>query len=211
MALDGRQAAIWTALPGIVQSFDPVAMTCVVQPAIQGRVTTKDGVASFVNMPLLLDCPVMFPGGGGATLTFPVSLGDEALVVLANRCIDAWWQQGGIQPPMEARMHDLSDGFAFVGVRSQPRRLTGVSITKVQLRADDGLSYVELDPAGQIAKIRAPNGIVLDGPVHTTSTLQVDGGASFTGATVSHNGVNIGKDHKHSGVTAGGGVSGNPV
>ena len=211
MALDARQASIWTALVGIIESFDPVAMTCVVQPSIQGRVSSKEGVASYVNMPLLLHCPVVFPSGGGATLTFPVKKGDETLVVFANRCMDAWWQQGGIQPPMEARMHDLSDGCAFVGIRSQPKRLEGVSTTTVQLRADDGFSYIELDPAGQLAKIKAPGGILLDGPVHTTETLQVDGTASFNGPSVSHNGVNIGEDHKHSGVTAGGANTGNPI
>ena len=85
------------------------------------------------------------------------------------------------------------------------------STTTVQLRADDGFSYIELDPAGQLAKIKAPGGILLDGPVHTTETLQVDGTASFNGPSVSHNGVNIGEDHKHSGVTAGGANTGNPI
>ena len=31
----GRQAMIWTALPGIIQSFNADALTCEVQPAIQ--------------------------------------------------------------------------------------------------------------------------------------------------------------------------------
>ena len=34
----GREAMLWTELPGIVQSFDPQTMTCEVQPAIQGKV-----------------------------------------------------------------------------------------------------------------------------------------------------------------------------
>ena len=135
-ALDGRQAEIWTALPGIVQSFDPVAMTVTVQPAVAGRVTDETGKTSSVNMPLLPDVPVVFPGGGGFTLTFPVASGDECLVVFASRCIDAWWQSGGIGEPMEPRMHDLSDGFALVGVRSQARRLSpAVDSENVQIRS----------------------------------------------------------------------------
>jgi hypothetical protein len=189
MALDGRQAGIWTACVGIVQSFDPVAITCVVQPAIQGRVTAKDGTASFVNMPLLLDCPVQFPGGGGVTMTFPVKKDDECLVVFANRCIDAWWQQGGIQPPMEARMHDLSDGCAFVGIRSQPRRIEGVSTTAAQLRADDGLTFYELDPAAQTVRINAPGGatinadVTINGALHVTGPVTFDDTLNVTGVT----------------------------
>lgn len=212
-ALDGRQASMWTALVGIIQSFDAVAQTCVVQPAIQGRVTAKDGSAKLVDMPLLLDCPVFFPSGGGVTLTFPIKKDDECLVVLANRCIDAWWQQGGIQPPMEARMHDLSDGFAFVGFRSQPRKLENVSTTTAQLRTDDGEAYVELDPAGHIATIKAAN-IVLDGPVHITGVTTTDHDINVTGTVTGSVDVVGGgkhlKTHTHGGVATGSGNTGAP-
>lgn len=100
-ALDGRQAEMWTALPGIVQSFDPAAMTVSVQPAVAGRISDEAGKAASVDLPILPDVPVVFPGGGGFALTFPVAAGDECLVVFASRCIDAWWQSGGVGEPME--------------------------------------------------------------------------------------------------------------
>lgn len=142
----GRQAMLWTALPGIVSSFDPVAMTCEVQPAIQGKVKTEDGRVQLVNLPMLLDCPVVFPHGGGCSLTFPIATGDECLVVFSCRAIDLWWQSGGVQPPVEVRMHDLSDGFVIPGPYSQPRVLSGVSTSAVQLRSDDGQAFFELNP-----------------------------------------------------------------
>lgn len=208
-AMDARQASMWTASVGIIQSFDDVAMTCVVQPSIQGRIAKPDGSAQFVAMPLLLDCPVYFPSGGGVTLTFPVKKGDEALVVFANRCIDAWWQQGGIQPPMEARMHDLSDGFAFVGVRSQPRRLAGVSTTKTQLRTDDGAAFYELDPATKAATITAPGGLTINADVTVNGKVTASGIIkSFTdvlAAAISLLG------HRHTNVQPGSGNSGGPT
>lgn len=198
MALDGRQTTVWTALPGVIVSFDAVKQTCVVQPAIQGRNTTKDGVASFVDMPLCLDCPVVFPGGGGVTLTFPVTKGNECLLVFSSRCIDGWWQNGGVQPPLEIRMHDLSDGFALVGVRSQPRKLSGVSTSHAQLRSDDGEAFVDLDPTGHVVKIQATTA--------TTATFSPSGIALHSPAgTLTHNGVNVGDTHVHGGVTTGGG------
>ncbi len=213
MGLDGRQARMWTATPGIIQSFDAVAMTCVVQPSIMSRVSAKDGTVTDLALPLLLDCPVQFPSGGGVTLTFPLAQGDECLVVFASRCIDSWWQSGGVQTQAEARMHDLSDGFVLAGVRSQPRVITNISTTAAQLRTDDGAAYIELDPAGHVAKIKASN-IILDGPVHITGITTADADVNITGtATASVDVVGGGKHlktHTHGGVTVGGGTTGAP-
>lgn len=184
-ALDGRQSKMWTALPGVIQSFNAEAETAVVQTAIQAKQSTPDGSVKLVTMPLCLDCPVQFPGGGGVSLTFPVAAGDECLVVFSSRAIDGWWQSGGVQAPVEARMHDLSDGFVLLGFRSQPRVLSGISTTTAQLRSDDGSTFVELDPEAQTLNLVAPGGITLNGIVWDT--------------------------HKHTGVQTGSGDTGGPV
>lgn len=146
-ALDGKQAEMWTALPGIVESFDPDAMTVCVQPSIKGQVQDEGGNASSVDLPLLTDVPVVFPCGGGFTLTHPIKPGDECLVIFASRCIDGWWQSGGVGGTPDERMHDLSDGIAIVGPRSQPRKLVpAVDADNVQLRTDDGQAHITMMP-----------------------------------------------------------------
>ena len=207
-ALDGRQAKMWTATPGIIQSFDADAQTVVVQPSIQARQSFPDGSVKLVNLPLLLDCPVQFPAGGGVSLTFPLTAGDECLVVLASRCIDAWWQSGGVQAPMEARMHDLSDGFALVGFRSQPRALSGVSTTKAQLRSDDGRAWIELDPTSHEVNITAPGGSTIDANVTIDGTLHVTGQIT-SDADVVTGSISL-KNHVHTGVQAGSDNTGGP-
>lgn len=185
--LHGHQAQIWTGFPGIIKSFDAEKMTCEVQPAIQGVQTKKDGSTAAITMPKLLDCPVFYPSGGGVTLTMPIKEGDECWVSLANRCIDAWWQSGGVQPQMEHRMHDLSDGFVFVGVWSQPNVLSDISTSTAQLRSNDGATFVELDPEGQIVTITAPGGltinadVTLNGDMTQTGDTAIDGDLSNTG------------------------------
>ncbi len=135
MMLDGRQVGMWTALPGIIEALDLAAMTCTVQPAIQAVVVDADGSQRAVNLPLLLDVPIVFPKGGNFLLTSPIAVGEEVLVVFSSRCIDAWWQSGGVQQAMEARMHDLSDGFAIPGPYSVPNVPGGaVSTTRIELR-----------------------------------------------------------------------------
>lgn len=78
---DTTKNQIRVALLGIVQSFDPGAVTAVVLPAIRSVEIDNDGNRVTKNIPLLVDVPVVFPRGSGYTLTFPVKAGDECLVV----------------------------------------------------------------------------------------------------------------------------------
>lgn len=231
LAFRSMQARLWTALPGIVQKFDAAAMTVDVQPAINGKLRNADGSTSSLQMPVLLDCPVVWQGGGECTLTFPIKSGDECLVVLASRCIDAWWAQGGVQDPPEIRMHNLSDGFALVGVRSKPRAFS-VDTSAVQLRSDDGEAYVSINPSSHEVKIQTSGDLTVhaDGDINVTA----DGNMTVTAQQISLNGVTIDssgnvntaatitvgtdvvgggkslKTHLHTGVQTGGGVSGPP-
>lgn len=110
------------ALPGIIESFDPETVTCIVAPAIKGVITASDGSTRSVSYPLLVDVPVVFPRGGGCTLTFPIKNGDECLVIFADRAIDFWWQNGETQEPVNARQHSLSDAFVIPGPQSQVKK-----------------------------------------------------------------------------------------
>lgn len=151
LSLDGRQANIWTAMPAIVQSVSLSAMTCVCQIAIQGRYEDQDGNIQWVNISVLHDVPIVFPNAGGFGVTLPMAAGDEVLVVFANRCIDAWWQNGGYaNKPMEYRMHDLSDGFAIPGPKSQPNTFGSVSATDLQIRNKAGTTFISIGADGKI-------------------------------------------------------------
>src|SRR5208283_486773 len=118
-----------------IQSFNATAQTAVVRCAIMESIKINNiGVNSLpanlpprewqVQIPLLVDVPVVMPRAGGFEITLPVTAGDECLVIFADLCIDAWWQNGGVQARMDKRRHDFSDGFAILGPWSQPRVLT---------------------------------------------------------------------------------------
>ena len=232
-AQEGHQARIWTAMPGIVQSWNADEKTAVVQPAIQALVEYEDGSVQWVTLPLLVDCPIVFPGGGDVVLTFPLKQGDECLVVFASRCIDSWWQSGGIQVQAEMRMHDLSDGFCIPGVSSRPRVEAAISTSAATLRSRDGTVLVSLDPAGREIHVTAPGADVDVKPddikltvAPTTFELTPAGLVASCGGTagismsadalaLTGNSVVIaGKEfltHHHSGVQTGGGNTGNVV
>ncbi len=201
-ALDGRQATVWTALPGILISFDPVKQTAQVQTAIQMQETLKDGTTRWITITPLVDCPVIFPSGGGLILTFPLEVGDEVLVIFSARCIDNWWLNGGVQTQAQLRMHDLSDGFCLPGPKSVPNA-TPVNMAAAELRTNDGAAKVRLTKTGDIEAITPGTALVQAGTAEVTaSSISLIGDVSITGSfTV--NGVDIGENHTHSGIEPG--------
>ncbi|PEH83732.1 phage baseplate assembly protein V [Burkholderia gladioli] len=172
-SLGARLTQVWTALPATVESFDPASMTVSAQLGTKDSVKNEDGTIRSESLPLVTDCPVVWQGGGGVTATFPISAGDECLIVFAARGSDAWWQSGGVQEQAEPRTHSLADGFALVGVRSQPRVLANVSTTSAQLRSDDGATFIDLNPAAGTLTLVAPGGLEIDAP-----TVKVNAGTS---------------------------------
>lgn len=157
-AIENHLKDVHTCLPGKIVSYDPVANTAVVQPAIQ-RVFVEGGPT---NLPLLLDVPVYFPGGGDFTVTFPVAAGDECVLFFSERCIDFWHAQGDIKPPAVYRLHDLSDAFAFVGIRNQKRRLANIQTDGMELRNADRSVAIKLTSTG----------IQVLGNITSTGTIQ---------------------------------------
>lgn len=226
-------SAMRVSMPGIIQSFDPDAVTAVVQPAIKGLEQEESGAEVSANLPLLVDVPVIFPRGGGCTLTFPVKAGDECLVIFADRCIDFWWQSGGIQEPVDERMHDLSDAFCIVGPQSQAKKIGGISTTAAQLRTDDGSAFIEVAAGHDVTvktsgkltasadggtEITSPE-IILNGNVTINGNLSQGMGESGGSATM-HGPVTVTNDvtaggkslmtHTHGGVEHGNDSTGEP-
>ena len=152
--------------------------------------------------------------------------------------MDAWWQSGGVQNQVERRRHDLSDGFAIVGFRSQPDVVTNYSSSTAQMRNRAGDAYVEI--SGNTINIKAAGGVNIESgstvSVSSSSTTTISSGSNMTigssaalnmsstaGSTFSGSDISIGSGgntvidgrnflgHTHSGVQPGGGNTGGVV
>lgn len=170
VALEDFAANLWVAMPGIVQSFNATQGTCVVQVAIKPKVLDKSGNSNPTAITVIQDVPVVFLGGGSFVTTFPIQSGDEALIVFCNRCIDSWWQSGGVQVQSEIRYQDLSDAIAIIGPRSLAKSITNISTTTAQLRTLDGSCYLEL-ASGGVINIVAHGGVNLNGDLVATGEI----------------------------------------
>ena len=235
-AILANNYTIQTSTPGIVTAVDLVRQTVSVQPTIQAAVSDKDGVVKNVTLPLLVDVLIGFYRGGGFAVTLPLKVGDEVNVIFSSRCIDGWWQTGGISPQLDARTHDLSDGVAFPQISSLPKALAGVSSQNLQIRTLDGSTFIEITPSGTV-KVNATgnvelvaesvivqatstvitsqditmNGnVAINGSLTTTGgNVSMNGNISHSGGALESNGVVL-DTHTHSGVQQGGSNTGGP-
>lgn len=109
-------------IPCIVQSYNSENNTVECQPAVRERIINEDGTIQYIQLPLLINVPVVFPGSANFDIKFPLSKNDECLVFFSDLSIDNFWQKGSVQNPVEVRRHDLSDGMAIPCRMSLPRR-----------------------------------------------------------------------------------------
>lgn len=146
MLLDNLSNSLRVSIPGIIQDFDPQTQTATVQVAIREKIANQDLSQEWINIPPLLDVPVVLPRAGGFVLTMPIKKGDECLVIFSDMCIDAFFSNGGVQNQLEKRRHDLSDGIAIMGMWSQPNVVPNYSTTSAQLRSVDGSATITISP-----------------------------------------------------------------
>lgn len=186
--------SLWTAIPGIVESVDYQEQTVTVQPTIREKVNLE-GEYQWVELPKLIHVPFFISSGGGYTITMPIQPGDECLVVFADMCIDAWWQSGGIQNQIDRRRHDLSDGFAICGFKSQPNTVPGYSGSSVQIKSG---GHTIFDITASKVTINAD--VTINGSQVVSNNHKV-------GGTLTAGGINM-NSHTHRGDS--GGSTGGP-
>ena len=98
------------SMPARIVSFDPATKTASVEIGL--KMVNADDTQS--EYPPLVDCPCLFTRGGGFHLVHPYKAGDKGIVLFSDRCFDGWFQAGQVAPPMDFRVHSMSDAY-FIG------------------------------------------------------------------------------------------------
>lgn len=226
MVMDNAQAKVHVAMPASIVSFDPATQTATVQPSIQENVKMEGEDRRPETLPQIPDVPCYYPRAAQYSITIPIKEGDECLLVFADRCIDGWWQSGGVQKQVESRNHDLSDAFALIGFTSNPRAIEEYSTDSIRIRNEDNKTYIDLkdnhiqvqnvdfdtsteikdDVVTAVARqvnVTAREKVDVTAPVsHFHGNIIVDGEATISGIAFT--------PHTHSKVMEGGGSSGPP-
>jgi len=146
----GRMLETHTALPGVVQSFDASKQEADIKIPLRRVRVGPDGNEVEYEWPPLTGVPVWMPHAGGFSITMPVAVGDECLVVFLERDVSLWLEDAGTHPPDSARVHDLSDGVALVGLSTQPNKVASYDGTDMQIRSPVAGNEITIGADGSI-------------------------------------------------------------
>lgn len=126
--MDRSNGMIRTALPAEIVSYDQATQKANVQPGVAGRFEDPESKEWLpYKMPMVTNVPVMFPAGGGFSITWPLEAGDVVYLVCAERSIDEWKSAGGPNTiPADTRRFNLSDAVAIPGLRPFSDPITAV-------------------------------------------------------------------------------------
>jgi len=181
--MDKIKFEIRCTAPAIIKSFDAVKQTVSVQLVTKERVVI-DGILESLKVPELLVVPIVLPRSGNFIMTTPIKEGDECLVVFADTCTDAWWQNGGEDnEQIVSRRHDLSDAFAICGIWSQPNVIEDYVTDAFEIRTLDGANKIQVKD--DLIKIFVNTNTyieVKDGQINivSTDTINVNSSGNMT-------------------------------
>lgn len=171
-------AQFWVGLPGIVQSFNAADCTAAVQIAIlmQRRDKNQDW-QDIKPSPIIPKAIVQFTGNHDYIFTLPIKAGDEGLLIFADRCIDAWWQSGGVQSQIDIRQHDLTDAIFIPGIRSIKNVPANINTTAAEMRTFSGNTKISFSDA---------DGVKITGKLNVTGEVTAGFGTADSVTLTQH-------------------------
>lgn len=117
-AIGAQFANLRVARPATVLEYDASQQRAVVQPLVlDGGIDGETGARVTRRLPAIVDVPVVFPGSGDFSITWPVRKGDTVLLIFTDHSLDKWLHRGGEVDPLDDRRHDISDAIAIPGLR----------------------------------------------------------------------------------------------
>lgn len=153
---------------GTVQSFNSTNQTVYAtvnytKTFFQLNSATGIYQATQKNYPTAINCPLIILGGGTTRMTFPITKGDECLLIFNDRDINNWFANStSTQPVATSRAHSFSDAFALVGVKSSLKSISAYDTVRALL--SNGNVSVGINPSNN--KVRIANNA--SGTLNTT-------------------------------------------
>ncbi|CNB71533.1 Uncharacterised protein [Yersinia pseudotuberculosis] len=150
--------------------------------------------------------PVLALGGGEFNISFPLKAGDRGWIEASDRDISLYLQTSKQSKPNTLRMHEFSDGRFIPDVFADYELPAGHDDSLV-IQHKSGQTWIGVKENEISLKVGSTEFTLTEGSI----TLTAGGNAFVVSAEgAKHNGVNVGGNHKHSGVQGGNDNTGGP-
>ena len=192
--IQAKHADIYTAMPGIIISYDPETKRADIQPALNAAYPdTIQRRAPTHNV------PVLFPAGGGFAMQFPLRAGDAVLVVYSMRGTTNFRETFDVSDP---------DPHEFVGPNS-PIAIAGFGSLEIAvpeegaatLQSEDGERWIGITDSGITVESGEDRIALSDSGIEITTegdlSIKVGGDINIESEKMRHNKRNVGGDHLH--------------
>jgi len=110
------QTGVHTSIPGTVSSYDAGTHRAKVIPSV--RLLMDNGLK--IELPELLDVPVIFPAAKSFDLEFPLDKGDGVLLIFAESDIASWKKGADPATPDSPSRFSLDASVAIPGLVPKP-------------------------------------------------------------------------------------------
>ena len=203
-AKDNAVKEVRVSMPAEVISFNASTKTVSVSIGLK-MVGSNDETLDY---PPLVDCPCVFSRGGGFHLVHPYKAGDKGVVLFSDRCFDGWFESGQVAPPLDFRIHSMSDAY-FIGGVDCLTDVSSVIPNAMFIGKDDNSAGLQINADGSVVlkgasfEIQPPttsNGISNNGTATSTGNISTTANILINGKPVD--------GHTHGGVQTGSGNTG---
>lgn len=143
-AIHNQMANFHQGLPARVVKFYGEAKVDVQILLMRAFLDPEGNYRSFV-FPIIKEVPVIYPGGGGFVIKFPLKVDDIVYLTFAERSMDDWLLAPTSSPvlPSDRRKFDINDAVCIPGLRQFTDNLK-ITDNSIVIGLEDGTSIIEI-------------------------------------------------------------------
>lgn len=116
--MTGAFSSVHTSIPATVVKYDEGTHRAQVKPSV--RMLMDNGVQ--IELPELMDVPVVFPSGKFFDLDFPLDKNDGVLLLFSEQDISSWKKGDSPAVPATASRFNLDSAIAIPGCSPKPSK-----------------------------------------------------------------------------------------